>query len=126
MKRISGVAAITLPVFLAGASAAFGAGNPIVGQGVFAAHCAACHSIAPGDNKTGPSLAGIIGSKSGTVAGFNFSPAMKNAAVTWNDANLDKLLANPTGFVPGTMMFIGLPNAGDRANVIAYLHTLQK
>jgi hypothetical protein len=69
-----------------------------------------CHATTPGEKKIGPSLAGIVGSKSGTVPGFDFSPAMKNANVTWDDANLDKFLANPTGFIHGTKMFVNLPN----------------
>jgi len=80
-------------------STALAAGDPTTGQTIFASHCAACHATAPGENKIGPSLAGIVGSKSGTVPGFDFSPAMKNADITWDDANLDKYLANPVGFV---------------------------
>ena len=85
-----------------------------------------CHATEAGQNKIGPSLAGIVGSKSGTVPGFDFSPAMKNADITWDDANLDKYLANPTGFVHGTKMFVNLPSESDRQNVIAYLNTLKK
>jgi cytochrome c len=107
-------------------STALAAGNPTAGQTVFAARCAACHSTKPGDNKIGPSLAGIVGSKSGSVAGFNFSAAMKDANLTWDDANLDKYLANPNGPVHGTKMFVNLPSDTDRANVIAYLGTLTK
>jgi cytochrome c2 len=51
---------------------------------------------------------------------------MKNANVTWDDANLDKFLANPTGLVHGTRMFVNLPSETDRQNVIAYLNTLKK
>jgi len=79
-----------------------------------------------GENKIGPSLAGIVGSTSGTVLGFNFSAAMKDANVTWDDANLDKFFANPAGFIHGTKMFVNLPNEADRQNVIAYLNTLKK
>jgi len=106
-------------------STALAAGDPTAGQAVFAAHCAACHST-NADNKLGPSLAGIVGSKSGTVPGFNFSPAMKEANVTWDEGNLDKYLANPNGFIHGTKMFVNLPSETDRANVIAYLNTLNK
>ena len=93
---------------------------------MFAAHCAVCHATAPGENKVGPSLAGIVGSKSGTGPAFNFSAAMKDANVTWDDADLDKFLANPVGFVHGTKMFVNLPSETDRQNVIAYLNTLKK
>ena len=107
-------------------STALAAGDPTAGEKAYASHCAVCHATTPGENKIGPSLAGIVGSKSGTVPGFNFSTAMKEANVTWDDANLDKYLANPSGFVHGTKMFVNLPSETDRANVIAYLNTLKK
>ena len=107
-------------------STALAAGDQAAGEKVFAARCAVCHATEAGQNKVGPPLAGIAGSKSGTVPGFNFSPAMKDANLTWDDANLDKYLANPTGFIHGTRMFVNLPNETDRQNVIAYLHTLAK
>ena len=107
-------------------SAALAAGDATAGERVFASHCAVCHATAPGEKKTGPSLGGIVGSKSGTVPGFDFSAAMKSANVTWDDANLDKFLANPAGFIHGTKMFVNLPSEADRQNVIAYLDTLKK
>jgi cytochrome c len=85
-----------------------------------------CHATTPSEKKIGPSLAGIVGSKSGTVPGYDFSTGMKDANVTWDDADLDKFLANPAGFVHGTKMFVNLPNEADRQNVIAYLNTLKK
>jgi cytochrome c len=119
-------AGVLLVKALVTSSTALAAGDPAAGQTVFAARCAACHSTKPDDNKIGPSLAGIVGSKSGTVPGFNFSAGMKNADITWDDAELDKFLANPTGDVHGTKMFVNLPSESDRQNVIAYLHTLKK
>jgi cytochrome c len=102
------------------------AGDPTADEKVYASHCAVCHATTPGENKIGPSLAGIVGSKSGIVPGFNFSAAMKDANITWDDADLDKFLANPTAFIHGTKMFVNLPNEADRQNVIAYLDTLKK
>jgi cytochrome c len=107
-------------------STALAAGDPTAGEKAYASHCSVCHTTTPGENKIGPSLAGIVGSKSGTVPGFDFSAAMKDANVTWDDANLDKYLANPAGFIHGTKMFVNLPNEADRQNVIAYLNTLKK
>jgi len=107
-------------------STALAAGDPTAGEKAYASHCAVCHATTPGENKIGPSLAGIVGSKSGTVPGFNFSTAMKEAIVTWDEPNLDKYLANPSGFVHGTKMFVNLPSETDRANVVAYLNTLKK
>jgi len=104
--------------------ASYAAGDPAAGQNVFA-RCAGCHSISPGVNKIGPSLAGVVGRKSGAAAGYSYSPAMKNAGVIWDDAALDKFLTSPGGFVHGTKMFINVPSSADRQNVIAYLSTLK-
>jgi cytochrome c len=119
-------AILVLVIILGAPSRTMAAGDAAAGQSVFASRCAVCHSTKPDDNKIGPSLAGIVGSKSGTVPGFNFSPAMKDANVTWDETNLDKYLANPNGFVHGTKMFVNLPSETDRQNVIAYLDTLKK
>jgi cytochrome c2 len=99
-------------------------GDPAAGQQVFA-RCAVCHATVPGENKIGPSLAGVVGRKSGTVAGYDYSPALKNANLTWDDDTLDKFLAGPAGFVHGTKMFVNVPSGTDRENVIAYLDTLK-
>jgi cytochrome c len=117
---------LVLAAILGSFSPAVAAGDAAAGQRVFASRCAMCHATEPGQNKIGPSLAGIVGSKSATVPGFDFSPAMKNADITWDDAELDKFLANPTGDVHGTKMFVNLPSETDRQNVIAYLNTLKK
>ena len=126
MRQFPATPGLLLIKVLLTASPVLAAGDPTAGEKVFASHCAVCHAATPGENKVGPSLAGIVGSKSGTVPGFIFSAAMKNANVTWDDANLDKYLANPTGFVHGTKMFVNLPSETDRENVIAYLNTLKK
>ena len=126
IKSLPTKTGLMLVKILMGSSVALGAGDPEAGKIVFAAHCAVCHATAPGENKIGPSLAGIVGSKSGTVPAFNFSAAMKDANVTWDDADLDKFLANPVDFVHGTKMFVNLPSETDRQNVIAYLNTLKK
>lgn len=126
MKLFPSKAGLVLITIIGGSSAALAAGDPTTGQTVFAARCAACHATQPGANKIGPSLAGIVGSKSGSVPGFNFSAAMKNAGITWDDSTLDKFLANPNRFIHGTRMFVNLPGSTDRENVIAYLNTLKK
>jgi cytochrome c len=104
---------------------ALGAGDPAAGQKIFV-RCAGCHSIVAGENKNGPSLAGVFGRKSGAEPGFNYSPALKSANITWDENTLDKYLANPSALVHGTRMFINVPNAEDRENVISYLETLGK
>jgi cytochrome c len=100
------------------------AADAVAGQAVFS-RCAACHSASPGVNKIGPSLAGIVGGKSGAVPGYAFSAGMKKANLTWDASTLDKFLQNPNGLVHGTKMFYRLSNPTDRENVIAYLGTLK-
>lgn len=102
-------------------AAAQPAGDPAAGK-VVANKCAICHSFAAGENKLGPSLAGVVGRKSGQIANYNYSPAMKTSNLTWDATELDKYLTSPKSVVAGTkMIFPGLPSATDRANVIAYL-----
>jgi len=100
-------------------------GDAAAGEKVFA-HCAPCHSNKPGENKFGPSLAGVIGRKSGTEPGYNYSSAMKEANVTWDEKSLDEYLQGPGKFVRGTKMVYFVPNEKDRQDVIAYLKTLTK
>lgn len=87
--------------------------------------CVACHSIAKGaPGKIGPNLFGVVGRKAGTVPGFRYSAAMKakGAAIKWDAATLDKWLTRPSAVIPGTSMaFGGVPNAAERASIIAYL-----
>lgn len=90
------------------------------------AQCAACHAVEPGKHGVGPSLAGVYGTKSGDIAGYAFSEAMKSANLTWDDATLDQYLTNPMKMVPGTKMtYAGLADPAQRKAVIEYLKTLK-
>lgn len=96
------------------------------GKPVAFAQCAACHAVEPGKHGVGPSLAGVYGTKSGELAGYAFSDAMKNANLTWDDATLDAYLTNPMKMVPGTKMtYAGLPDAAKRKEIIEYMKTLK-
>jgi cytochrome c len=122
MKVITIILAALLGI---GAAATANAADADAGKRVFA-KCAVCHSGAAGKNGLGPTLFGVVGRPSASVAGFNYSDAMKAANKTWDEATLDVYLTNPKAMVPGTKMaFSGLPAADDRANVIAYLATLK-
>jgi cytochrome c len=85
--------------------------------------CMACHSTQAGEHLTGPSLAGVAGHKAGTAQGFQrYSDALKRSGVTWDDATLDKWLANPEKFIPGNnMTFPGVREVQARQDLIAYL-----
>ena len=90
------------------------------------AACASCHTVTPGQNGIGPSLAGVFGRKAGMAPGFVYSEAMKDAGKTWDEATLDTYLANPMGVVPGTRMtYMGQSDPAKRKAVIEYLKTLK-
>jgi cytochrome c len=99
---------------LAGSSPSLAAGDAAAGKQTFTTTCGVCHSTEPGVSKIGPSLAGIVGSKSGAAPGYNFSPALKGANITWDEQTLDKFLENPSADVHGTKMVISVPNAEHR------------
>lgn len=96
-------------------------GDAANGEKLFA-RCKACHSLEAGENKIGPSLAGLFGRKAGGVEGFNYSDAMKSADVVWDEETLSNYLADPREFIPGNkMLFPGLPKEQDRLDIVAYL-----
>jgi cytochrome c len=118
------LAALGLPALLPAAASAQ-AGDAANGAKLYA-QCKICHSTDAGKNGLGPTLRGVAGRKAATVAGFNYSPAMKAAALTWNDATLHAYLTAPMKRVPGTKMaFAGVANPKNRADIIAYLKTLK-
>ena len=109
---------------LLGAATAAPAQDAAAGKAAFAS-CAACHSI-DGSNGAGPSLQRVVGRKAGAFADFRYSRAMKAAGTTWDAASLDAYIADPQKLIPGnTMPFSGVPDAKERADIVAYLVTLK-
>ena len=96
-----------------------------VGRGeVSAKKCVACHTFGKGEpNRVGPNLYGIVGRAKASVAGFNYSGAVKGKGGNWTIEELNTYLLNPKAMVPGTTMtFNGIPRATERADLLTFLN----
>jgi cytochrome c len=91
------------------------------GQRLFRQRCSACHTMDSGQNRVGPHLSGVVGRTAGSVEGARYSAAMRESGIVWDAPSLDTFLAAPRQMVQGTTMTVGLPNAEQRAAIIAYL-----
>ena len=113
-------------VLLAVAGAARAEGDAARGEKRFE-ECATCHTTERGVNNVGPSLNGVFERKAGEIADFRYSPALKKSGITWTPQTLDTFIADPQKQVPGNRMpFAGMPDGGDRADLIAYLQKATK
>jgi cytochrome c len=111
--------AVSMPLLLAGAARA--GGDAVRGEVKFQ-DCAACHKLEAGANNVGPSLHGIFTRKAGELADFRYSPALKRSGITWTPETLDQFITDPQALVPANRMpYAGIADAGDRADLIAYL-----
>ena len=96
-------------------------GNPAKGKETYAQRCAACHSI--DYNGAGPSHRALLGRKAGGVAYYAYSAALKASSVVWSAQSLDRWLADPEKLIPGQKMWVSVPDAVERQNIIAYLQS---
>lgn len=108
-----------------GAHAAAPAGDPKRGAQLYRA-CAACHSLVPDRNMTGPSLAGVWGRQAGGLKSFErYSPALKGSKVVWDESSLGEWLKSPPRFIPqNRMTFAGISDVQQRADLVAFLKDL--
>jgi cytochrome c len=100
-------------------SPALAAGDADKGAALYQARCTACHSL--DYNGVGPAHRGVFGRQAARAPGFAYSAALKSAQVVWNEDTLDRWLADPERFVPGQRMGVNVPEANDRADLIAFL-----
>ncbi|QTH24842.1 c-type cytochrome (plasmid) [Rhizorhabdus wittichii] len=133
MRKLSKVAltigsgtALSAAMVLTISAPAAGSASPSPQRPASFLQCAACHSVDPGRNGVGPSLAGVAGRKAASLPTFNYSAALKNSGLTWDAASLDRWLTSPQRTVPGTKMpFAGIPDPAKRKEVVDYLMTLK-
>lgn len=104
------------------------AGEASRGQRVFNTQCRACHTLEKdGASTAGPNLHGVFGRKAGTGGGYDSSDAMKKSGIVWDDTTMAEYNRDPKGKVPGTkMLFNGVKNAGQLADLVAYLKEATK
>ena len=122
-RAIARLAAIVL---VAAASAAHADGDAARGEKRFE-ECVACHSTERGANAVGPTLYGVFDRKAGELADYRYSPALKRSGITWTAQTLDAFIADPQQVVPANRMpYAGMPDAGARADLIAYLQKVSK
>jgi cytochrome c len=124
IDAIRATAAVLTTLLLAGAARADG--DAARGEARFQ-DCAACHKLEAGANNVGPSLHGIFTRKAGALPDFRYSPALKRSGIVWTPETLDAFVTNPQGLVPGNRMpYAGMADAGNRADLIAYLSKASK
>lgn len=108
----------------ASALAAPNAASVEAGRRVFA-RCASCHEVGPhARHQFGPQLNGVLGRRSGSVAGYAYSDAIRRRALVWNETNLEAFIRDPDEVVPGTKMrFFGFFSKRQMADLMAYLQS---
>jgi cytochrome c len=97
-------------------------GDSARGKDAFEKRCSGCHGL--DRTKEGPMLRKVFGRPSGATPDFPYSDGVKKAHLTWDEATLDKWLEDPEKLIPGNDMSTRVPDPTDRANIIAYLRSL--
>jgi cytochrome c len=115
-------AVIAVAVCLASAPARAD-GDATHGAALYNSRCIACHS--PDANRVGPKHRGVFGRRAGALPDFNYSRAVRDADIVWNDQTLERWLANPQALIPGQRMNFRVSDPADRTDIIAYLKTLK-
>ena len=108
-------------VVILAASVAHADGDAARGEKRFE-ECIACHALEKSKESVGPDLHGMFGRQAGEAADFRYSPALKRSGIVWSERTIDTFIADPQAVVPGNRMpFAGIPDASERADLIAYL-----
>jgi cytochrome c len=87
--------------------------------------CIACHALETRHHGVGPSLVGLLGRPAGSLAGYNYSVAMRESGVTWDKSSLKQFLMGPQEFIKGTNMGISPLTESEATELISYLENIQ-
>ena len=98
------------------------AGDAVNGARLYQQRCGGCH--AEDANRVGPLHRNVFGRNAGTVEAYDYSPALRDSTVRWEEATLDAWLANPEQLIPGQRMGYAVSDAADRGDLIAYLRNI--
>jgi cytochrome c len=111
--------ALALCLALPSAARAQAGGDALRGAALYEARCGGCHSLDA--NRVGPMHRGVFGRRAGSVVNFDYSDALRNAQLVWNERTLDAWLADPQALIPGQKMGYALQSADERAEIVAWL-----
>ena len=89
--------------------------------------CVACHPVEAGVHGIGPTLHGIVGRKVGDIADYRYSAALRRSAIFFDEGSPGISSDKHVASVPANRMpYAGMTNAGDRADLIAYLQKVSR
>lgn len=89
------------------------------GENLFDRRCGGCHAL--DRDKEGPRLGGVYGRRAGSVESFEYSRALSESGITWNDATLEAWLSDTGKLVPGNEMDFRVEKAEERRAIIGFL-----
>ena len=126
-RRLAMALSFAAAVAIVASAGSAHASDPAAGKTQFQRQCATCHiDTVEGARRLGPTMFGIVGRKTGSVEGFRYTEANRNAGWVWTPEKLDEYLKNPRASIPGTnMAFAGVRSDKDRADLVSYLATLK-
>jgi cytochrome c len=119
VHRLAKAATLAALAAASSANAAGPSGDPARGRVLYESRCHACHSL--DHSRIGPAHRGVFGRRAGAVPGYEYSAAVKRSRIVWNAQSLDRWLTNPEALIPGQKMGYTVPDARDRADIIAFL-----
>jgi cytochrome c len=94
-------------------------GDAVRGKAVFEKRCTGCHAL--DQDREGPHLKGVFGRTAGSVPGFDYSDALRNSHIVWDETTLERWLTDPQTMVPGANMDFYVAKPDERADVIEFL-----